>query len=305
MKRLISLVLGALLLQAGIPLTAPAQSQVATKIIQPSQTSVTPLSNHDLIELQQAKLTPDELIAKISSSKCEFDLSRPGLMSLQSAGIPPEVIEAMFQAMGAAAEGESAAIVQEIQKRAIVIPAGTPLEIESAHKIDSFQVQPGELLSFRVLVPLRIDGVTVIDQEALVTAKVVEAKRGGHWGRAGRLSWTLLDVLAVDGTRVPVRGDDVTRSKVQKLADSGVPGANVDRQPKNASIKGDSHSGEIATRTAVMGALLVPAVVVAPFLAPLVLMGGFKRGENAILPAHKRFVVFIGSDTSVKALPPR
>jgi len=49
--------------------------------------------------------------------------------------------------------------------------------------------------------------------------------------------------------------------------------------------------------------LLIPAIAVAPFLAPLILMHGFKRGENANLPAHKRFVVFISNDTSVKAFP--
>ena len=303
MKRLFSLLLSALLLPATLPVAVPAQSGVATKTIQPSQTSVALLSNQDMIDMQQANLTPVELIAKIKSSRCVFDLSSTALGSLESAGIPGEVIGAMFQAMEAAAETEAAAVPQRDQKRVIVIPAGTPLEIESAAKIDSFQVRSGELLSFRVLVPLKIDDVTVIDQDALVTATVVEARRGGHWGRAGRLSWILLDVLAVDGTRVPVRVDDVTRAKDQNLANSGRPAAPGNPQPQNDSVKGDSHSGEIAARTAVMGALLVPAVVVAPFLAPLILMHGFRRGENAILPAHKRFVVFIGSETKVKALP--
>ena len=37
------------------------------------------------------------------------------------------------------------------------------------------------------------------------------------------------------------------------------------------------------------------------FAAPLALTAGFKRGENAILPEGKRFVVFVKTDTVVKA----
>ena len=303
MKRLISLVSTVLLLQATLPLVVLAQSGVATKIIQPSQTSAA-LSDQSVVELLQARLTPEELIAKIKASKCEFDLSPAAIESLKSAGVPAEVIEAMTQAMASASGNEAAVSAQRDQKREIVIPAGTPLEIESGAHVDSFQVRSGELLSFRVLVALRIDGVTVIDQDALVTASVVEAKRGGHWGRAGRLSWNLVDVVAVDGTRVPVRSDDVTKPKdLSQASTEGPGGASGKRKKNNGSVKGDSHSAEVAARTAVMGALLVPAFVVAPFLAPVMLMHGFKRGENAVLPAHKRYVVFIGRDTPVKAFP--
>jgi hypothetical protein len=299
MKRAISL----LVIVLTLPGVVLPQSGLATKIIQPSQTSVA-LNDQDVVELQRARLSPDELIARILSSKCAFDLSPAAVKSLLSAGVPDEVIGAMFKAMEAASVSETTVSPQRDQKREIVIPAGTPLDIESAANVDSFQVRPGELLSFRVLVPLRIDGVTVIDQDALVTASVVEAKRGGHWGRAGRLSWNLVDVVAVDGTRVPVRGDDVTKLKEQDLATSEAPaGASGKRKKKNGSVKGDSHSTEVATRTAVMGALLAPAMVVAPFLAPMMLLHGFKRGENAILPAHKRYVVFIGADARVKAFP--
>jgi hypothetical protein len=34
-------------------------------------------------------------------------------------------------------------------------------------------------------------------------------------------------------------------------------------------------------------------------------MSGFKRGENAILPQGKRFIVFVKSDTVVKATAER
>lgn len=163
------------------------------------------------------------------------------------------------------------------QSREVKLPAGTPIDIESAYTVSSLDLKPNEFLSFRVLIPVKVDGVTVIEKDALVTARVVEAKRGRHWGKAGRLSWTMLDVVAVDGTRPPVQ-------------------AQKDLAGGREGIKGTSHGAEVATKTIVMGALLAPLFPI----APLALMSGFKRGENAILPEGKRFVVFVQSDTLVK-----
>jgi hypothetical protein len=159
----------------------------------------------------------------------------------------------------------------------VKLPAGTTIDIESAYTVSSLDLKPNEYLSFRVLIPVKIDGFTVIERDALVTGRVVEAKRGGHWGKAGRLSWTMVDVVAVDGTRPPVR-------------------AQKDLPDGRNGIKGTSHGAEVATKTIVLGALMAPLFPI----APLALMSGFKRGESAVLPEGKRFVVFVQSDTAVK-----
>src|SRR5205807_10617502 len=111
--------------------------------------------------------------------------------------------------------------------REIKIPPGTPLEIEAAHTVTSLSVRPNDFLSFRVLIPIKIDGVTLIEGNALVTGRVVEAKRGGHWGKAGRLTWIMLDVVAADGTRVPLQ-------------------AKKDLSSDKNGIRGTSHGGEVA-----------------------------------------------------------
>jgi len=162
----------------------------------------------------------------------------------------------------------------QVEPREVKITAGTPLEIETAYTVSSLDVKPEELISFRVIVPLKVDGITVIEKDSLVTGRVVEAKRGGHWGRAGKLSWIMQDVVAVDLTRVPLQ------------ARNDLP------QAKNG-VTGTSHSGEVATRMIVFGTLLWP-------IAPVVLINGFKRGENAVLPEGKRFIVFVKTDTLVK-----
>jgi len=74
-------------------------------------------------------------------------------------------------------------------------------------------------------------------------------------------------VVATDGIRVPLQA--------QKDLPTGRNG-----------IKGTSHAGEVATRTILFGALLFP-------VSPLALMTGFKRGENAVLPEGKRFIVYV------------
>ncbi len=104
-----------------------------------------------------------------------------------------------------------------------------PIDIESAHTVSSLDFRPGDYLSFYVLVPVMIDGVVLIDKNSLVTGRVVEAKRGRHWGKAGRLTWTMQDVIAVDGTRVPLQ-------------------ALKDLPTGRNGVKGTSHGGQVQLR---------------------------------------------------------
>jgi hypothetical protein len=158
--------------------------------------------------------------------------------------------------------------------RELKIPAGTPLEIETAFTVNSQYVRPEELISFRVLVPIRVDGVTVIEKYSLVTGLVVQAKRGGHWGKAGKLSWVMQDVVAVDLTRVPLQAVRDTPASTNR-------------------VTGTSHGGQVAAQIAIAAPLML-------FAAPLALTAGFKRGENAVLPEGKRFIVFVAKETTVK-----
>ena len=166
--------------------------------------------------------------------------------------------------------------------REVKLPVGTPIDIEATYTVSSLDFRPGDYLSFRVLVPVMIGGVTLIDKNSLVTGRVAEAKRGRHWGKAGRLTWTMQDVVAVDLSRVPLQAQN-------------------DLPTGRNGIKGTSHAAEVATKTIVMGALLAPLFPI----APLALMSGFKRGEDAVLPQGKRFVVFVQKETSIRVPPER
>ena len=159
-------------------------------------------------------------------------------------------------------------------QQTLALRAGTRLDIEAAYTVSSRDIRPGDLLSFRVLVPVRVDGIDVIPMGALVSGRVVKAKRGGHWGKAGKLAWMMDDVVAVDLTRVPL------------TANPEVPG--------QTKVTGTSHGGQVAAEMAIFGSLML-------FAAPLVLMSGFRRGEDAVLPQGKRFVVYVAKGTTIRS----
>jgi hypothetical protein len=180
------------------------------------------------------------------------------------------------------------------EQRELKIPSGTPIEVEAVYTVSSQNMKVGELLSFRVLVPVMIDGIKVVESGALVTARVTMSKRGGHWGRAGKLAWRMEDVVGVDTTRIPLAPE--TRVRVDPMWSLDTKGGKtVDQTKDQGRVVGVSHGGEVATKTIVTAAIV-------PFLAPIALMQGFRRGENAILAEGKRFVVLVRADSKVKAV---
>jgi len=48
-----------------------------------------------------------------------------------------------------------------LTSRELKLPAGTSLDIEATYTVSSIDFRPGDYLSFRVLVPVMIDGVTL------------------------------------------------------------------------------------------------------------------------------------------------
>jgi len=141
------------------------------------------------------------------------------------------------------------------------IPDGTPVEIEAPYTLSSMDFKPQDKISFRVVDAVKVDGVTIIEQGATATGRVEKAKRGGHWGKAGLFAWTMQTVTAADGSQIPLRETSM-------------------------HLRGDSKGAKVATAMIITGALM-------PLIAPVALLHGFKRGENAYIPAGKRYTLFI------------
>ena len=186
-------------------------------------------------------------------------------LQLQVAATPASAQETSAAARRATDGAEKA---PESAARTLKIPAGTKLEVEVAHTVNSQHFKAGDLISFTVMNPVVVDGVTVIEKGATATARIVESKRGGHFGKAGRLSWAMKEVTAVDGSRVPLRA--------------------------SGRLVGDSKGAKVATKVVLTGIVLWP-------IAPVALLHGFKRGANAELPAGKLFEVEVRGESVVKA----
>jgi len=239
---------------------------------------ITPLSNADIVTMVRAKLPAALIIEKINTSSCIFDTFPSVLAELKYKGVPDEVLMAMVKAphgvprkaivsrptVGANSQGveidDAALMLAEVN-----VPDGTPLEVESTFNVSSGEVDEGSAVSFTVVHPVKVNGVTVISAGARATARVTKAKKGGSWGRAGTLAWEMKDVVAVDGSKIPLEFAKRT--------------------------KGDSKGGTVATAVIVTGVLFWPA---APFW-------GFKKGKDAKVPAGSRFEVAVHGNAVVKA----
>jgi hypothetical protein len=272
MKKLISAILLQLLIVQTMPSPIVASAQEAAKSIQASQPSATALSNLDVLRMARADFMAETIIAQIKSAPCNFVTTPAALQQLKEEGVPDAVILAMVMApKSGTAEAQSLNPSQPLKTINVKIPNGLAIEVEAPFAVSSQEVREGDAISFRVVNPVKVDGVIVIEPGATATARVIKASRGGHFGRAGRLAWTMRDVTAVDGTRIPLQA--------------------------SGRIVGDSHGAKVATQMIITGAIFWIA-------APAVLLHGFKRGENAILPAGKRLEVASQGETTVSATAP-
>jgi len=267
MHKLISGLLLPLLLFQTASLPKVASAQEAAKNVQQSQGGVTPLTNQDVLRMVEADFSPETILATIKTSPCDFVTTPAALQHLKEAGVPDAVILAMVMSPKSSEAVKSHATPAR-QNLKVKIPNGVPIEVEAPFTVSSQDVKKGEAISFRVVNPVKVDGVVVIAAGATATARVVKASRGGHFGRAGRLAWEMQYVTAVDGTRIPLQS--------------------------SGRIVGDSKGAKVAT------AMVITAVAL-PLIAPVALLHGFKRGENAFLMAGKRFEVLTQGGAEIGA----
>ncbi len=214
------------------------------------------LTNADILTMVRAGLPSAVIVEKIKKSSGKFDTQPTTIVELSNVGVPGEVLLAMMNATQMAEPC--------LSERTVTLPRGETLEVEAAFTVISGNVDDGSALSFNVVHPLTVNGVTVISAGTRATGRVTKSKRGSTWGRAGQLAWTMEDVPAVDGSTVPL---EFSRSQ-----------------------KGHSKGATVATAVALTSVVFWPA-------APL---WGFKRGKDARLLAGTRFEVTVRRDTPIR-----
>lgn len=255
MLLLLNLSLGPLtsLRAAAAPAAAPRQGEV--------------LTNADVLMMLKLDLSAEVIVAKIKVSNCKFDTSPAALEELKKAKASDAVILAMMEPSAnnaAASNGAGATAPAAAPTVEVKIPDGTPMELELMSNVSSKEAQEGDIVNFTVVNSVVVNGVTLVEKGAPARARIAVAKKSGRWGKSGKLGWAMQDVMAADGSRIPIRMEK--------------------------KLSGDSKGGTVATGVILTSLVFWPA-------APL---WGFKKGKDVTMPAGKRFEAFVHGDSTVK-----
>ena len=234
------------------------------------QPSLTPLRNGDILRMHRAGVKPGEIVARIVTSPCHFDTFPQVLRELKMKGLPQTVIMAMTMVPYGPPASALEAVPPPLPPPPTVkvqIPAGTVVHVENVAAVSSANLSEGALINLRVSRRVLVNGVLVIERGAPARGRVVRSTRARGWGRAGALDWRLEDVLAVDGSVVPIK--------------------------MSQRLKGNGRSAAVVTAAIVTGA------VVFPYTPPMGLIWAFKKGDEAVLEGEAKSAAVVGSQVEV------
>lgn len=240
---------------------------------QPSgRTAAVALRNSDILVMVRSGIKPGEIIARIVTSACVFDVFPPVLRDLRRRGVPDVVLQAMVMVPTGPPKFATTTVEPLPQTSTVKISSGTKIHLETAYPVSSAVVKEGSQITFLVVKPVLVDGVLAIAPGAVAKARVIEARKARSLGRAGALAWIMEYVVAVDGTRIPIQL--------------------LDR------IKGGNRSGALAA-----GAALT-SMLVFPYTAPVAGVWAFKKGEDAVLRGSRRFTAKVTTEAEIVGLRP-
>jgi len=236
-------------------------------------TEVTFMRNSDVVRMVEDGLKSGVIMSKILTSHCNFDLFPPVLRDLKRRGVPDTVLMAMKMApAGPPALGEADSKTK-VPTAPVQIPEGTVVEVETNRAISSANVSVGTPITFLVTRRVFVNNVLAIDRGAVAKAHIVKAKPAGGWGRPGMLAWEMDYVVAVDGTRIPIKVTGKQKGANRTMAIAG---------------------GAMAT-----GALIFP------YSSPIALIWGLKKGDEAVLRGSRIFAAVSGTSSVISGLQPR
>jgi serine/threonine-protein kinase len=166
-------------------------SPAAEKAKQPGDGALT---NRGVIELAANKVPDEVIIGHIASMKTKFDLSTEGLIELSKAGVSAAVIEAMRHPAPPAA----------VTKLLAPLRGGVEFDITLTEEVP-MDPEPGTALHFQAAQAVIAEGAVVIAKGAAVRGEVLEPGKKNILGRGGKPIFRLIDVAAVDGSRLKVK----------------------------------------------------------------------------------------------------
>jgi len=231
------------------------------------------LHNSDVLTMTRNGKKPGEIINTIINSRCSFDIFPPVLQDLKRRGVPDNVLLMMTLVPNGPPHSEVAnrgGAPLPAQMARVKMLEGMGILVETPYPISSADVREGNTITFAVVRPIYLDGVLTVMRGAVAKARVVSVKKAQTWGRGGELTLEMEHIVAIDGTRIPVR--------------------------LSLAAEGENRGAQLAAGVAVTSALVFP------YTAPAALVWGLKKGDDAILRGSKQFVAILSSDTEVLGL---
>src|SRR6476646_2349905 len=130
-------------------------------------TAVRLLRNGDVLQMVSSGMKSGEIISKIITSSCNFDVFPPVLRDLKRRGVPDTVLLAMKIVPNgppsvASPQRNIPAFTSQVK-----VPAKTQVEVEAAFPISSATAKKGDLLTFLTTRQVFIDGLLIINRGAV------------------------------------------------------------------------------------------------------------------------------------------
>jgi hypothetical protein len=156
--------------------------------------------------------------------------------------------------------------------KTVKLEQGSAIMVETLYPVSSASFKLNSTIAFSVVSPIYVDGVLLIPRGTIARAKIVKLKKAGTFGRGGALTIEMEQIVAIDGTRIPVQ--------------------------LTAQAEGGNRTGAMAAGAAATSALIFP------YTAPAAIVWGFKKGDDAVIRGSKQFAAVVKSETQIVGLVP-
>lgn len=234
--------------------------------------SVRILSNRDVLTMVHKGMRSDLIIATILTSSCNFDVFPPVLDDLKRRGVPENVLQVMSVVPNGPPNLPEAGQPTASPIKTVKLPRGTAVIVETLYPVSSADFKINNTIAFAVARPVFVDDALIIPRGTIARAKIVRVRKAGNFGRGGALTFQMEQIVAIDGTKIPVQ--------------------------LIAAAEGGNRTGMLAVGAAATSALIFP------YTAPAAIVWGFKKGDDAVVRGSKQFAAVIKNEVEIAGLVP-
>jgi hypothetical protein len=103
-------------------------------------------------------------------------------------------------------------------ERTVVIKPGTVVPLELMTRLTSKNAKSGQVVDFRVVGDIKVDGQTVITNGSVAQGQITRVKKNGLLGSEGELEISIKSAKAVDGTTIYLTGDRLSDEGANRVA---------------------------------------------------------------------------------------